>query len=135
MIVTSLRSAALMAGFTTLMLASSPASAANVSGTWSASAVFQQNGQIVYTTTPVCTFEQSGDQLTGTCKGPHAGGPITGTANGTNVSWRWEATANATGKTGVSTWTGTLDADGVIRGHMSGSSMPGVTAPFTAQRQ
>jgi len=35
----------------------------------------------------------------------------------------------------VSTWTGTLNSDGVIRGHMSGSFMPVLTAPFTAQRQ
>ncbi len=132
---TTKRSAAVLACIAMAMFANGPAFAADVSGTWSASAVFQQNGQIVYTTTPVCMFEQSGDQLTGTCKGPHAAGPVTGTAHGTRVSWRWEATANATGKTGVSTWTGTLDSDGVIRGHMSGSSMPGVTAPFTAQKQ
>lgn len=124
-----------IAGVSISILLIAPALAADVSGTWSASAVFEQNGQIVYTTTPVCTFQQSGDQLTGTCKGPHAAGPLTGTANGTNISWRWSATANATGKTGVSTWTGTLDADGIIRGKMSGSAMPGVRAPFTAQRQ
>ena len=107
------------------------ASAADVSGTWSASAVVEQNGQIVYTTTPVCTFQQDGNQLTGTCKGPHAAGPANGTVNGSSVSWQWTAT-NAAGVTGESMWHGTLDPDGVIRGKMSGH---GMKAPFTAQRQ
>lgn len=117
---------------TTMAVLATGASAADVSGTWSASAIVEQNGQIVYTTTPICTFEQSGDRISGTCKGPHATGPAVGTANGTSVTWQWTATANATGATGVSTWRGTLDSDGVIRGKMSGS---GVRAPFTAQRQ
>ena len=126
---------ALLAGVTIAAATESSASAADFSGTWSASAVFEQNGQIAYTTTPVCTFQQAGSRISGTCKGPNALGPAVGTANGATISWQWTATANATGKTGVSTWKGTLDTDGVIRGHMSGSAMPRVTAPFTAQRQ
>jgi hypothetical protein len=121
---------ALVAG--AIVFAASPALAADVSGTWSASAIVERNGQIVYTTTPICTFQQSGTQISGTCKGPHAIGPAVGTAIGTRISWQWTATANATGRTGVSTWIGTLNPDGVIRGKVSG---PGLTAPFTAQRQ
>jgi hypothetical protein len=126
---------ALLAGAAISVATAGAASAADFSGTWSASAVFEQNGQIVYTTTPVCTFQQSGDRISGTCKGPNALGPAAGTADGANISWQWEATANATGATGVSTWNGTLGPDGVIRGQMSGQAMPGVMAPFTAQRQ
>ena len=126
---------ALLAGVTIALAAGNTASAADFSGTWSASAVFEQNGQIAYTTTPVCTFQQSGSRISGTCKGPNALGPAVGTADGATISWQWTATANATGRTGVSTWKGTLDTDGVIRGHMSGAANPGVTAPFTAQRQ
>ena len=126
---------ALLAGVTIALAAGNTASAADFSGTWSASAVFEQNGQIAYTTTPVCTFQQSGSRISGTCKGPNALGPAVGTADGATISWQWTATANATGRTGVSTWKGTLDSDGVIRGHMSGAAKPGVTAPFTAQRQ
>ena len=126
---------ALLAGVTIALAAGNTASAADFSGTWSASAVFEQNGQIAYTTTPVCTFQQSGSRISGTCKGPNALGPAVGTADGATISWQWTATANATGRTGVSTWKGTLDTDGVIRGHMSGAAMAGVTAPFTAQRQ
>jgi hypothetical protein len=125
----------LLAGGTISVVAGGAAAAADFSGTWSASAVYEQNGRIVYTTTPVCTFQQSGSRISGTCKGPNALGPAAGTANGATISWQWEATANATGQTGVSTWNGTLGPDGVIRGQMSGAAMPSVTAPFTAQRQ
>lgn len=118
-----------------LALAASAAAAADFSGTWSASAIFEKNGQIVYTTTPVCTFQQAGVRISGTCKGPNALGPATGTASGSAITWQWRATANATGQTGLSTWRGTLGPDEVIRGDMSGSSTPGVFAPFTAQRQ
>ena len=50
---------ALLAGAAIAVATAGAASAADFSGTWSASAVFEQNGQIVYTTTPVCTFQQS----------------------------------------------------------------------------
>ena len=126
--------ASLLAG-AALAAVASAASAADFSGTWSASAVYQKNGQIVYTTTPVCTFQQTGNRISGTCTGPNALGPATGTASGSAITWQWKATANATGQIGLSTWKGTLGPDGVIRGDQTGSSLPGASAPFTAQRQ
>jgi hypothetical protein len=46
----------------------------NISGSWK---IESQNGP-----TPICAFEQVGDNLTGSCIGPNAKGSITGTIIG-----------------------------------------------------
>jgi hypothetical protein len=112
------------------------ASAADLSGSWNISATYMSGGQIVGTDTPACTFQQSGNRISGTCKGPHAIGPLEGTTNGSSVSLQWNHTAtNSGGVTGSSYYQGSAGADGVIRGNASNSSIPGATGTFTAQRQ
>jgi hypothetical protein len=104
------------------------------SGTWSVSGHIVNNSVIVYAS-PVCKFQQTGDQLTGVCKGPNDVGAATGAVNGADIHWIWRiAPTNALGLAGVATFHGTLGRDNVVRGFFNHSIRPGASGPFTAQK-
>ncbi len=108
--------------------------AADFSGTWAVSASITSHGRLVGTITPVCKFDQSGNELTGFCKGPNARGPASGIVNGRTLSWQWSTSATTTiGLSGFQTFQGRLYPDGVIRGVSRSSNLPG-GGTFTAQR-
>ena len=84
---------------------------------------------------PVCEFQQSGDQLTGTCTGPNGTGSAVGLTNGASVTWQWHVVAtNNIGLSGISSFNGRLGADNVVRGSWTFSGRPGVSGQFTAMR-
>lgn len=125
-----------LAGAAVAVTLAGTAYAADMSGTWSLSAMYMQGGRLVGTDTPVCTFQQTGNQISGTCKGPNGLGPVMGTAAGGSVSLQWNHTATtAIGRTGTSMYQGSVGTDGVVRGSAASSNMPGVGGVFTATRQ
>jgi hypothetical protein len=110
--------------------------AADLTGTWTVSGTIVADGQIVASATPVCTFQQAGSQLSGTCKGPNAVGPAVGTVEGADVAWQWAASADTReGTSNLVRFRGTMGADGVIRGAVTFSAVPGRSGAFTQQRQ
>ncbi|HEY5070445.1 MAG TPA: hypothetical protein VII63_00295 [Caulobacteraceae bacterium] len=126
----------LLAGAAIAAISPSRASAEDLSGTWSVSGTIISNGRMVGSATPVCTFQQAGSRLAGTCQGPNGMGPVLGTTNGSNVFWRWHNTATtARGITTTITFRGTIGPDEVIRGAMTFGSMPWLVGSFTQQRQ
>jgi hypothetical protein len=127
---------ALLAGAAIAAVSQHPASAADLSGTWNVSATYISHGALVGTATPVCTFQQTGGRLSGTCKGPNGIGPAAGTVAGGSVAWQWDHTATTPyGATGAGRYRGTVGADGVIRGTATDTALPGVAGAFTQQRQ
>ncbi len=119
-----------------LGLAAGGAGAADFSGSWRMSGTIMDGERLVFTATPVCVFQQAGSLLTGTCKGPNALGPATGSVDGRSVSWTSEMRGyTAVGATGTIDCAGHLDPDGVIRGVLRFSGLPGLTGAFTAERQ
>ncbi len=106
--------------------------AVTFSGTWAVSGTLGR--PVVGTVSPVCVFRQSGRVISGTCKGPNSAGPIVGSVTGFTVAWQWRMTKiTQIGVSGITTFHGTLGADGVIRGTWE---YPGYAAlgTFTAQR-
>jgi hypothetical protein len=111
------------------------ASALNLSGSWNISGSIQQGGQMIFSFTPRCVFQQAGATLTGTCKGPNSLGPATGRVNGRNVLIQANVVPyTSIGYRGSIQLSGTLAPDNVIRGQMRVSSLPGRIGVFTAQR-
>lgn len=96
--------------------------AADVSGTWAI------RGPV----TPVCTFVQDGNNLSGACRGPGAEGPLTGTVDGQSLRWTFTRTNMASGR-GIAPLTFSASLDGQ---NLSGTmTLNGANpAPFTAQR-
>ena len=84
---------------------------------------------------PVCAFTQAAVGLEGSCKGPSASGTAAVQVNGNaiDVIYSHRATA-ANGVNGVAEYRGVLGPDGVIRGRVRDSFLPGREGPFTAQR-
>lgn len=108
---------------------------ANVTGAWSISGRIEADGALAVAR-PDCAFQQTGAELTGTCKGPNAHGPIKGQVAGQKISFRWETTSDTdVGMSGVATFDGVLGADGVIRGAWTAKQLPGASGEFTAQRK
>jgi hypothetical protein len=104
------------------------------SGAWSISGHIV-TGNLLTTVSPICAFRQTGDRLTGSCKGPNAAGAATGVAEGRNISFQWRhVAANAVGLSGVSTFRGALGPDNVVRGFWTISRLPNASGSFTAQR-
>jgi hypothetical protein len=125
-----------LAGTTFALAASSLAHAADVdfSGRWSVSGHIRSSNAF-FLVAPVCTFQQTGDQVTGTCKGPNGSGSATGIAAGSNISFQWHMVAtNAIGLNGLSTFRGELGRDKIIRGVWEFSGAPGLHGQFSAQK-
>jgi len=115
---------------------SAPASADGIdfSGAWSVSGQIV-TGNLLITVSPICVFQQSGDRLRGSCKGPNGAGFATGATDGRDISFQWRHVAtNAVGLSGVSTFRGTLGRDNVVRGFWTFSRLPNASGSFTAQR-
>jgi len=117
-----------------LLIAPLPADAAGFAGAWSVSGTMT-TALFIGKVSPVCTFKQSGETLTGKCHGPNGAGPASGLVSGKTISWQWHATATtAIGRSGLYTFNGALDSGGVIRGTWTASGAPGVVGEFTAIR-
>jgi hypothetical protein len=108
----------------------------DLSGTWTFSASVENDGQIAAEAAPVCTFQQTGDRITGTCKGPNAAGPAKGTVKGDKVVWKWVANPYTAGGSSMTlSLDGVLGADGVVRGAATSPVLNGLVGRFTQQRQ
>jgi hypothetical protein len=122
-----------LAGFALFTVPAQPVGAANFSGTWSVSGTMTSATSIAKVS-PVCTLRQSGDALSGTCRGPNGVGAATGELNGARILFQWHvARTNSIGMSGVATFHGALGPDGVIRGTWTFSGFP-ATGTFTAIR-
>ena len=98
--------------------------AADISGTWT----------IAGPITPSCTFTQTGNSLSGACRGPGAEGPLSGSIDGQTVKWVFTRTNMSTGRAIAPVeFSGTLNGQS-LSGTMTrnGGANP---VPFTAQLQ
>jgi hypothetical protein len=119
-----------------LFFACAPALAADpdFSGKWSVSGQIV-GGNLMTIVSPVCTFQQNGSQLTGTCTGPNGTGSAVGLVNGAGVTFEWQMIpTDSIGLSGVSSFNGKLGPDNVVRGSWTFSGRPGASGQFTAQR-
>jgi len=117
-----------------LSITCAPALAADFSGEWSVSGQII-SGNLITIASPLCRFQQNGNQLTGICTGPNSRGSAAGFVNGASLSIQWQmmATDNI-GLSGVSSFNGTLGPDNVVRGLWTYSGRPGARGQFSAQR-
>jgi hypothetical protein len=99
----------------------------SISGSWQI--VSQNNGP-----SPDCTFEQAGNDLTGSCIGPNAKGAITGTITGDQPRWHWQWVTYAGNSSGSFDFLGTLKPDNTITGVILRRGT-GLSLNFTAKRQ
>jgi hypothetical protein len=98
----------------------------SMSGTWSVSGLIGPSGGINGVTwSPTCVFQQAGDRLAGTCRGPAGVGPAAGAVSGAVVTFQWQYTP------GGPIFSGVAGPDGVIRGSVT---FDGRTGTFTAAR-
>jgi len=109
-----------------LTSASSEVAPINISGPW---IIDGQNGP-----SPVCGFEQAGNNLTGSCIGPNAKGTITGTIIGEQVRWHWQWVTYAGNVAAAFDFIGTLRPDNTIKGMIERRDI-GLSVNFTAKRQ
>jgi hypothetical protein len=131
--VARLRYFSALAGFALAFSAVNIADAADFAGTWSVSG--RLGNPVVATSAPVCVFRQTGNAISGTCKGPNAIGSVDGSVNGRAIFWQWHTIAtNAFGLNGTATYRGAWGSDGVVRGTWTHSRRPGYYGPFTAQK-
>jgi len=98
--------------------------AADISGTWT----------IAGPITPSCTFTQTGNSLSGACRGPGAEGPLSGSIDGQTVKWVFTRTNMATGRA-----IDPVEFSGTLNGQSLSGTMTrdggGNPMPFTAQFQ
>jgi hypothetical protein len=120
-----------------LLGAAFPALAADaqVAGAWNLTGQIQAGEQMAVAR-PVCTFQQAGAALTGTCEGPNSAGPVSGKVAGQHVTFAWRHTPKVDiGLKGVSTFDGELGADGAIQGAWTYDGLPGAAGNFRAERR
>jgi len=89
-----------------LMLASIPALAADVTGTWLMTVETQAG-----TGTPTFTLKQEGEKVTGNYKGQLGEAPVTGTIKGNELALNYKISAQGTDL--VVTYTGTVDGKNI----------------------
>ena len=90
---------------------------------------------VIFTFNAVCTLQQSGNTVRGTCNGANGGGPASGIVNGNRIQLQVHITAsNAAGLTVTNTFHGALGGDGAIRGTFTLPVSPGNTGTFNAVR-
>jgi hypothetical protein len=97
----------------------------NISGPW---IIDSQNGP-----SPICGFEQAGNNLTGSCIGPKAKGTITGTIIGEQVHWRWQWVTFTSNSAAAFDFVGTLRPDNTITGMVERREI-GLSLNFTARK-
>ena len=110
-------------GFSTL--ASAEVAPVNISGAWK---IESKNGP-----SPVCGFEQAGNNITGSCTGPNANGTITGTIFGEQVRWHWQWGTYAGNAAAAFDFKGILRPDNTITGVVKRPEI-GLSLNFTAKR-
>jgi hypothetical protein len=116
-----------------LLLSALPALAADnsLSGTWK---VVGDVGS--YPVNRVCTFNQDGKKLAGSCQQSDAKAddktlPFTGEIKDKTVTWKYDVDAN--GSTLTATYTGTWDGDAAITGTIEVQPM-NASGTFTAKK-
>jgi hypothetical protein len=120
-----------------LASAASPALAADaqVAGTWSLAGQIQAGDQVAVAR-PVCTLQQDGPAISGTCEGPNSAGPVSGRVSGPHVTIAWRHAPKVDiGLKGVSTFDGELGTDGAIAGAWTYDGLPGAQGEFRAERK
>jgi len=110
-------------------LAAVAAAATDLSGTWKLDNTFNGKVSAIY-----CTFVQSGNALSGSCRPDVPGmeaSPLTGTVNGSSAKWGYDLVFN--GKPARVDYEATLAADGSMAGNLlrngSGSPIKGARQP------
>jgi hypothetical protein len=132
--ITRIRCATALIGLALMVSSSARAEDMDFSGSWSVSGRIV-TGNLLTWVSPICVFQQTEDQLKGSCKGPNGAGSATGAIDGADISWQWHMVAtNAIGLNGLSTFRGTLGRDNVIRGSWTFSHLPNSSGTFTAQK-
>jgi len=115
-------------------LASSPgiAEAANFAGTWSVAGAM--GNPLVETVAPLCVFQQAGNKIAGTCKGPAGIGSAVGAVSGSSIIWRWSRVATSRAQhNGYVTFRGVWGPAG-LRGTWTDSAIPGLAGAFTGRK-
>ena len=105
---------------------STPSQSAEIIGAWK---IDTSGGP-----TPLCSFVQAGDDLSGVCVGPQAKGKVAGTVSGSTVRWRWQWVTNSGDRSGAFDFVGTLVADNTITGTVELREV-GLALNFTAKKQ
>ena len=109
-------------------LAPSAAFAADFSGTWRITNVFNGTPALI-----TCTIVQAGDTLSGQCKPEIAGieaSDLTGAVNGTSAKWGYDVVFN--GNPARVDYTADLKNDGTLAGSVLRN---GSASPMTAVKQ
>ena len=108
---------------------------AGVGGTWSITGRIEAAGALAVAQ-PVCTFQQQGAAVSGSCEGPNSKGPVSGSVAGQHVTLQWRHTPKTDpGLAGVSTFDGELGADGTIAGAWTYDGLPDAKGTFKAVRK
>jgi hypothetical protein len=109
-----------------LVLCAFPLAAADISGVW------KVEGNISGTdVSPVCTFKQADNKLSGACKLPQAGDAVvTGQLDGNKVTWQYEVDYQDVHY--VLVYSGVLDSDTSMKG---GFAVGGGESTFIAKKQ
>src|SRR5262249_40205874 len=110
-------------GFSTF---ASAAEVINISGAWK---IDSENGP-----SPLCRFDQVGNNLTGSCEGPQAKGTLGGAVTAQQVRWHWQWVTHSGGSAGAFDFNGTLKPDNTITGTIERREI-GFSLNFTAKRQ
>ena len=119
-----------LALFVGVGMAATTAAAEDETTSWQISATFSDGGTAV----PLCIFQQVGDLLSGTCKGPNSFGTATGVVRGVHIKFTWHAKAyTAIGRTGDFEFSGVQDPPGTVRGTAINSQ--GASGEFVATRE
>jgi hypothetical protein len=107
---------------------------ADFSGGWTVNAHLV-SGATLMTIASVCTFTQTAEFVSGTCKGPNGSCAASGLVNGAELYLNCRTIAtNAPALAGFSTFKGTLGPDNFIRGVFTHSTFPHASGPFVAQK-
>jgi hypothetical protein len=98
-------------------------SAADLTGTWSASVVLDAGSGVA-----TFVFKQDGEKLTGTYSGTVGKADVTGTVKGDQVEWSFEAS-----QVGTCAYKGSIDSSGKIKGTVVYGQVGSGT--FTAEKK
>jgi hypothetical protein len=122
--------------------------AADLTGTWNMRfpIVVRSPGGRPARSVPICVLQQTGNQLSGTCKIADRGeGPITGTIGGQHVELKWNFkfypymrahfAPAADDLFAITTFRGDLDTDTTMRGQYQSKFQQGWNRVFSATNQ
>lgn len=110
-----------------LLFTALPAFGADFSGVWKVTGTIAGND-----VTPICTFTQDANKLSGTCKWDENSAGATGTVKDRQATWSYQLEYEGTEYT--LTYTGTLDTDASMKGSMVADPSD-TEGEFTASRQ